>query len=186
MIKWVIILYHATSVAIAYGVVILFFYGILRELSFFVMKCSKSLKINVGDRGNETREKYLWFIKPVLVVLLVCYITWNILLYFFLPIDTAFDDATNHFIAIYQRAVIFFTAVITYFLIYKPFRSYVSIFTQAEKNNNILWKENEKKLSKSNKDNDITIAAEILKVLKLQKDFYTKQKNTENPQVDNQ
>jgi len=116
-----------------------------------------SVNANGSWRDHFTPEKCeicLWFLKPVLLLLLVGYISWDILL------------------AIYQTAVIFFTAVIAYFLINKPFRSSVSIFTQAEKAENIL--EIRDDLHETSEGNDIKIAAEILKVLKLQNKYYTK------------
>ena len=199
-------LYHATSVAVAYGVVILAFYGILRELSYLMKKFTdntsnsdnstdasrESIAVtavnnpnnsvnNPNNSGNVFEDDclesscfsccsskvcngFFWLIKPVLVLILIGYVVCIILLYLFLPIDTALDDATNHFISIYQTGVIFFTAVVAYFIINRPFRSSVSIFTQAQRQNNNL--KMKKPFTKSEKENDIAMASAILDVLR--------------------
>jgi len=144
--------------------------------------CIKFLESSCSCCSSKGCNRFFWVIKPILVLILVAYIASDILLYFFLPIDTAFDDATNHFISIYQTAVIFFTAVVAYFLINKPFESPLTIFTQAEREKHIMFLKKKETFTKSNKDNDIIMAAEFLEVLKLQKDYYTKQlAETANP-----
>ena len=74
----------------------------------------------------------LLFVKLVLILFLSGYIAVSILLYFFLPIDDEPYNAANHFISIYQTVFLFLTAMATYFLVSKPFRSPISIFTEAE------------------------------------------------------
>ena len=100
------------------------------------------------------------------------YVVSNILLYFFLAKDTAFDDAINYFISIYQTGVVFFTAVVTYYIINRPFRSSMSIFTKAQKEKHVMKIAND--FSQSDKKNDIIMVSEILEVLKLQKEYLQK------------
>ena len=139
---------------------------------------NKGCRCRCSCCSSETCIRLFWLIKPVLVLIFVGYVASSILLYFFLPIDTAFDDATNHFISIYQTGIVFFTAVVAYFIMNKPFRSSVSIFTKAESQNPILIKEDT--TLKSDEEKDIMMASEILKVLRDHKDFLEKQNTQDN------
>ena len=115
---------HATSVAIVYGIVLLFFYGLLKQVSYLRGACKSAV--------TTPKLVCLLFVKLVLILFLSGYIAVSILLYFFLPIDDELDNAANHFISIYQTVFLFLTAMATYFLVSKPFRSPISIFTEAE------------------------------------------------------
>ena len=100
---------HATSVAIVYGVVLLFFYGLLKQVSYLRGAC----------KSAATTPKLVCLLigKLILILFLSGYIAFSILLYFFLPIDDELDNAANHFISIYQTVFLFLTAMATYFLV---------------------------------------------------------------------
>ena len=147
-------LYHATSVAIVYGVVILFIYGALQQVSYLL--------------GNKIKA-YQLLIKPIVVIFLSGYVVFDIILYFFLPIDNAFDDAANHFISIYQTVIFFFTAIAAYFLITRPFKSPFSLLTKAEFKDHVLFDETDKKKEwekATDNGRDLLIAKEVLSIMK--------------------
>ena len=175
-------LYHATSIAIAYGIMIVFIFGALKQLSFILGKPHKLCKgpndyRNFDDAQQQGNCWYkhnlvIQFIIKTIIALFLCgYAMFDIALYFTLPINNAFDDAANHFISIYQTTVLFFAAIAAYFLINKPERSIVDIFTKAEFKKKIFNQQvtdNWKNLTKD--ERDIEMATEILRILKKIKD----------------
>ena len=111
---------------------------------------------------------------------------FSILLYVFLPIDNEFDTAANHFISIYQTVFLFLRAMATYFLISKPFRSPICIFTKAESEYNVMGmkdvmhqtggkntqnQRNEDWDNLTDKERDLLMTRKILAVLKKQEEF---------------
>ena len=115
-------LYHATSVAIVYGVIIIFLSVMLNRLPYvFFKNCMK----------KDWILSLIFFVKFIAVFVLLGYVTIDILVYFFIPIERAFEDAANHFISIYSTTVVFFTGLIAFFFVRKSFRSQIHIFTKA-------------------------------------------------------
>ena len=172
---------HATSVAIVYGVVLLFFYGLLKQVSYLCGGCATTLRLVCLLIG-----------KLILMLFLSGYIAFSILLYFFLPIDDELDNAANHFISIYQTVFLFLTAMATYFLVSKPFRSPISIFTKAEFEFNIMGLNNRDENYKTSeidkdqwsdltdKERDLVIAKKVLTILKKQEEFLQRQTDVGN------
>ena len=54
-----------------------------------------------------------------------------VLFYYFVPIDNVFDEAGNNFISVYHTVIVLFTAMVAYFIIKKPFKSPLSIFSRS-------------------------------------------------------
>jgi len=162
--------YHATSVAIVYGAVFLFGYGILQQFSYLLGNINCQDKEDEGDSGENKCLYIFWLLKPFLVLCLGLYVALDIILYFFLPIDDDFDDAANNFISLYQTVIVFITAVVAYFFINKPFRSPVSVFALAEQKEEILGISTKLK-ENSDRDRDLLMASEILKLLKEQQKY---------------
>ena len=179
-------LYHATSVAIVYGVVVLFFYGFLKQVSYLIgnpkyliEKCKYQL---IKEFFMHHYMVVLLIIKLTLILFLSGYVAFSILLYVFLPIDNEFDTAANHFISIYQTVFLFLTAMATYFLINKPFRSPISIFTKAESEYNVMGmkdqtggkntpnQRNEEWDNLTDKERDLLMTRKILSILKKQEE----------------
>ena len=152
-------LYHATGVAIVYGMIVIFLYVMLDNIPH-ILRCH-SIKENLLA---------LQVIKIIAVVLLLGYVATDILLYFFIPIRNAFDDAANHFLSIYNTTAVFFTALVLYFIIKHRHRSPMRVFTRAL--DSIFYKD-EKGIHMnikradwkglSEKDKDIEVAKSILK-----------------------
>ena len=92
----------------------------------------------------------LQFIKLLVVVLLVGYVSIDIILYFYIPIENAFDDAANHFISIYHTTIVFFTAIVAYFIVQRTSRSSIDVFSRAL--DSFFYKDN--KATKLNIKND--------------------------------
>ena len=67
----------------------------------------------------------------IVAPLLAGYVAFDIILYFFIPIENALDDAANHFVSVYHTTIIFFTALVAYFVIQKTSRSSINIFSRA-------------------------------------------------------
>lgn len=148
-------LYHATGVAIAYGVIAIFLYVMLDNIPYVLPW--KNLLATQG-------------IKFLAVCALILYVAMDIVLYFYIPIESAFDDAANHFISIYNTTAVFFTAIVLYFVIGRPSRSPIKVFTRAldqifyndEKATQLsIRKEDWKQLD--DKDKDIEVAKGLLK-----------------------
>ena len=154
IIAFVLNPYSATNVAVVYGVVILSIYGVLQQVSYLLGK---------------NLSAYQLLLKPIIVIFLSGYVVFDILLYFFLPIDNAFDNAANHFISIYQT-VVFFTAIAAYFLVTGPFKSPFSLLTKAEFKDHVLFDDETEKKEEFDKatDNgrDLLIAKEVLSIMK--------------------
>jgi hypothetical protein len=113
-------LYHATSVAAVYGVIIVFVYVLLDNIPY-LLRC-KAMK--------ESMFK-LQIVKMVTVALLLFYVGLDIALYFVLPIRNGFDDAANHFLSIYNTTAVFFTALVVYFFIKQRNSSPINVFSKA-------------------------------------------------------
>lgn len=125
VISFVHNLSHSASIAIIYGVVALFLYSLLKELPHLLSSCSwcrvisegestgKSDSVNSGENneiiGGESKGLFwkLQLIKLGVVLLLSLYAGFGISLYFLLPIDKGFDDATNNFVTIYHTTIAF-------------------------------------------------------------------------------
>jgi hypothetical protein len=110
-------LYHATSVAIAYGVIILFLYLMLDNIPY-VLRCTKNMLALQG-------------MKFVAIILLLGYVVIDIVLYFYIPIRNAFDDAANHFISVYNTIAVLFTTLVLYVIIKHRSTSPIRVFTRA-------------------------------------------------------
>ena len=63
---------------------------------------------------------------------LVGCLLFDILLYYVLPINNAFDDATNNLNTFYQTTALFFATIAAYFFLKNRNRSPIGILTQAE------------------------------------------------------
>ena len=156
-------LYHATSVAIVYGVIIIFLSVMLNRIPVFFKKWMEDMTGRL--------MLIILVVKIIVVVVLLGYVIIDIIVYFFIPIERAFEDAANHFISVYSTTVVFFTGLVAFFFIRKSFKSQIHIFTKAvddffnenEENNNILEinRDNWKKLCTDKKD--IKVAKELLK-----------------------
>ena len=94
----------------------------------------KNLK-GVGASDGRAREGRLLLtvqvIKMVVMVFLTGYVACGIILFFFIPIENAFEDAANNFISIYQNVIIFFMALVVFFIIKNPRRTQIRMFTEA-------------------------------------------------------
>jgi competence protein ComGC len=112
-------LYHATSVAIAYGVIILFLYLMLDYIPY-VFQCTAVKNMLV-----------LQFIKIGVITLLSAYVVFEIVLFFFIPIRNAFDDAANHIISVYNTTAVLFTTLVLYVIIKHRSTSPIRVFTRA-------------------------------------------------------
>ncbi len=136
IIAFIFNLYHATSIALIYGVVGIFIYVMLDRLpySFEFFKSSKDLRNNVYWIT-------LFFLKAGAVILLGGYVAFDGVIYYFVPIDISFDVFGNNFLSIYNTVVVFLTALVAYVLIQKSYQSPISIFSKArdkiEKDNEI-------------------------------------------------
>ena len=137
--------YHATGVAIIYGVVISILFGVLMQLSYWIDKCKfkettdKELQnFNQQDFDANKQQNTPGTLFGILVFkilagfFLVGCLLFDVLLYYVLPINNAFDDATNHLITLYQTTALFFAAIAAYFFLKNRNRSPIGILTQAE------------------------------------------------------
>ena len=70
-------------------------------------------------------------LKIGVLVFLSGYVAIEIILYFIIPIENAFDDAANHFISVYQTTIVFFTALFVYFIYQLPYRTTMKAFSRA-------------------------------------------------------
>ena len=123
-------LYHATSAVVAYGVIIIFCYCVLNEITSIMHEYRKKKNgWKCVQNNNLLAVQVILFL--TIIVLLVCYVASDVALYFCLPINDAFEDAPNHFISIYQTAIIFLTALVSYVILLKPFVSPIHIFSKA-------------------------------------------------------
>lgn len=105
-------------------------------------------------------------IKFPLVILLIGYILYDILLFYVLPINKGFDDATNHLLSLYQTTAVFFAAIAAYFFFNKPFRSPIGILTRAECEENAFHlRDNARWADMTSDERDVLMAGEILKIL---------------------
>lgn len=104
------------------------YFVMLKELPFMVCKCCR---IDFSESVSTLKVVILQLIKIGLVLFLSGYVAYDIVLFYFLPIDGAFEDAANHFISIYQTTIIFFTALAAYFIVKKRSASPIHIFTKA-------------------------------------------------------
>ena len=118
-------LYHATGVAIGYGVIIVFFYVAVDRIPH-ILCLDHSRK-----QGRGWHLVLLQVLKVSFLVLLSGYIAVDIILYVFIPIENAFDDAANHFISVYQTTIVFFTAIFLYFIYQLPSRTAMTTFSRA-------------------------------------------------------
>ncbi len=149
---------HGSGVAMIYGIVILFFYAILREFSYLF--------------GNKLREKncshpllLMAVGKIILIAFLSVYVQFNVLLLYFLPIDNEIEKAATHLISIYQTVFLFLTAMVTYLFIVRPNRSPIEIFTEAELKHNILHIKDKIEKVSDNNERDLLMAKQILCIL---------------------
>ena len=117
-------LYHATSVAIVYGVIIIF-------LSIVLDRLPHALWNDKVRIPNSRQLNGILLAKFIAVLVLLGYITMDILIYFFLPIEDAFEDAANNFISIYSTTIVFFTGLIAFLFLRKSYRSQIQVFTEA-------------------------------------------------------
>ena len=155
-------LYHATGVAIVYGIVTVSLYLLLDNIPYIL--CCKRIKESLLT---------LQLLKIALVLALLGYVSMGIALYFFIPIQKAFDDAANHFLSIYNTTAVFFTMLVLYFVIKVRTRSLISIFTTAldsiffkdEKATHLNIKRRDWK-ELSEEDKDIEVAKSLLKHIK--------------------
>ena len=158
-------LYHATSVAIVYGIITIFLSVMLDRLPYVTFR-----------KQIEKKDDVNWLLLGILVVKIIAvtvllgYVTIDIIVYFFIPIEEAFEDAANHFISVYSTTVVFFTGLVAFFFIRKSFRSQIQIFTKAvddffhkDRQGRILEIESEdwKKLGTDEKD--VEVAKNLLK-----------------------
>ena len=146
-------LYHATSVAIVYGVIIIFLSIMLNRLPYVFFK--KWMEDMTGKLMLT-----ILVVKVVVVMVLLSYVTIDIIVYFFIPIERAFEDAANHFISVYSTTVVFFTGLVAFFFIRKSFRSQIHIFTKAvddffHNNNNNNDNDNDNDDNNNNNNNNI-------------------------------
>ncbi len=196
--------YHATGVALVYGILIVILYEALVQLPkifanckdlcikcYTCIKCCKSIKNfgkdndNENDAGsktpltqtcdnNESRQSentefyiHILVAKIIVIVILIGYFIYNILIYHYLPINKAFDDATNHLIGLYQAITVFFAAVAAYLIFNKEYTSPISVFTKAEYEHGVLEKnrcKNWENFTAQKRDN--IMAKELLELLK--------------------
>ena len=170
--------YHATGVAIIYGVVISALFGVLMQISYWFDKCKfkeitdielqnfSRQPFNSGDH-NITRYTLIGILvfKIIAGLFLVGCLLFDILLYYLLPTND-FDNATNHLMTLYQTTASFFTAIAVYFFLQNRSRSPIGILTQAEYKNSIMEKHRSNKWSTFTDDRrDLEMAKDILKVL---------------------
>ena len=106
-------------------------------------------------------------VKFIVVMLLVGYVTVDIIVYFFIPIEQAFEDAANHFVSIYSTTVVFFTGLVAFFFISKSFRSQIQIFTKAvddlvNNNKSVLGIDSEEWKKLGTDEKDIEVAKKLL------------------------
>ena len=162
-------LYHATSAVVTYGILLVFCYSMLNEMTSIIHEFRNNWTIkSVG-------WKYLAFIQSILfvaVLLLIGYVALDVGLYFSLPINDAFQDAPNHFISIYQTSIIFLTALVSYVILLKPFRSPIHIFSKAidnlllkNENKSVLGIAKEKWKGWSKEEKDVEVAKSLVKKL---------------------
>lgn len=111
---------HATTTAIIYGVGFIFLYAIMKGLPHILSsqpmaccRCCLTSPVFGKKRG------YL-FVKIFLVFIFLAYILIAVSLHFFIPYDSGFEDVVSNIVTISNTAVVFFTAVITYFVIKQP------------------------------------------------------------------
>ncbi len=112
---------------------------------------------------------FIFIAKIGLVAFLVAYFVYNILIYHYLPINKALDDAANHLIGLYQAIAVFFAAVAAYLFFNKEYTSPISIFTKAEYEEGVFSGTKQRRtdwetFSAQKKDNEM--AKEFLKRLK--------------------
>ena len=132
----------------------------------------------IGARSYRANQSILFLQLCIVATLLAGYVVIDIILYFYIPIENALDDAANHFVSVYHTTIIFFTATVAYFIVQKTSRSSINIFTRAL--DSFFYKDGKderlditidqwKKLN--NQEKDIEVAKAILKSTK-----YTKPK----------
>ena len=96
-----------------HGVIVMFYYVVLDRLPHAL--CS--------GRSGWKDVLALQFLKIGIVLLLTGYVGTSIMLYFFIPIKDAFEDAANNFISIYHSTFVFLAALVAYFVMKrKPFK----------------------------------------------------------------
>lgn len=107
------------------------------------------------------------------VYVLVGYFIYNMLIYYYLPINNAIDDATHHLLTLYQATAIFFAAIAAYFFLNRPTRSPLNIFTRAEYEYCVLHKDQKKQWKDFSADEkDKIMAKELLSILKTMKSCF--------------
>ena len=157
-------LYHATSVAIVYGVIIIFLSVMLDRLPYVIFR-----KLIEKNELNNCLLLRILFLKVIVVILLLGYVTLDILVYFFLPIEEPFEDAANHFISVYSTTAVFFTGLVTYFYV-QTHTSPIHIFTKAI--DKLFHKDNQQRIINIAKedwknldadDKDVEVAKGLLK-----------------------
>jgi hypothetical protein len=149
-------LYHATSVAIAYAVIIFFLYLMLDNIPH-VLRCTKNMLA-------------LQVMKFVAIILLLGYVVIDIVLYFYIPIRNALDDAANHFTSVYNTIAVLLTTLVLYVIIKHRSKSPIRVFTRAmdslfykdEKATHLNIKRRDWK-GLSEKDKDTEVAKSLLK-----------------------
>ncbi len=145
-------------------------------------ECNKRKKFgkdndNENDAGSERQDDNrsmhschficILVAKIIVIVILIGYFIYNILIYYYLPINKAFDDATNHLIGLYQAITVFFAAVAAYLIFNKEYTSSISVFTKAEYEHGVLKRnrcKNWKNFTAQKRDN--IMAKELLELLK--------------------
>ncbi len=133
-------LYHATSIALIYGVVGIFIYVMLDRLPYS-LQFFKSCKNPIFCKNKKWMSIFVfcknkkWMIifvlKALAVIVLGLYVAFDGVIYYFVPIDISFDVFGNNFLSIYNTVIVFLTALVAYVLIQKSYQSPISIFSKA-------------------------------------------------------
>ena len=120
-----------------------------------------------SDKTSSYHYEWIFVLKIILLVILIGYFLYNMLIYYYLPINKAFDDATNHLIGLYQAITVIFAAFAAYLFFNREQTSPISVFTKAEYEHGVLkgkhcseWEN----ITAQKRDN--IMAKELLKLLK--------------------
>ena len=181
--------YHATGVAIIYGIVISVLFGVLMQLSYWIDKCKfkettdeellnfdQQLFIPNNHKNTCSTLFGILVFKILAGFFLVGCLLFDVLLYYVLPINNAFDDATNHLITLYQTTALFFAAIAAYFFLKNRNRSPIGILTQAEIKGGIIGGDRKKIWGTLTDDQrDLEMAKDVLGLLKDMKTHYAPQ-----------
>lgn len=104
--------YHATAVAVLYGIILVTCVALLKFISHLIFACKQ-------DTDHQCEFLLLVPVFLVVLILVLLIYVYFIAIYILLPINNAFNDGPNRLLAIYQGIIVAFAAFLTWMVIKK-------------------------------------------------------------------